>query len=270
MATGVDKGPFCTDAPVNLTNDLRQVGTTFIRTHDAGTIDWSVNFPFPSLDADTENPTNYEWATGDATMAAILDNDFIPYLRLGNSWTHPSWSSAPANLTALSRVLLNTVRHYNDGWGGGAFSSHQVRWIELWNVRSVSRCAWFVTLAPLFDLFLHWQEPDGGPGPNQFWNLSAAAFYTLMDSTARLLKAYDPSLIVGTPATASPTSPRGAPYSWDLMEYIAAHETPIDFCELFLVNLHSSHTTFRACVVSQSLGTTMVTRHFCLRTTTCV
>lgn len=138
MATGVDKGPFCTDAPVNLTTELREVGTTFIRTHDAGTIDWSVNFPFPALDADTENPANYVWAAGDATMAAILDNGFVPYLRLGNSWTHPPWSAAPANLTALSRVLLNTVRHYNDGWGGGGFSSRQVRWIELWNVRWVS------------------------------------------------------------------------------------------------------------------------------------
>jgi hypothetical protein len=134
MATGVDKGPFCTDAPVNLTLELRQVGTTFIRTHDAGSIDWSVNFPFPLLDADTEESSNYDWVSGDATMAAILSNGFVPYLRLGNSWTHPQWSASPANLTALSRVLLNTVRHYNDGWGGGNFTSRQVRWIELWNV----------------------------------------------------------------------------------------------------------------------------------------
>jgi hypothetical protein len=116
MATGVDKGPWCTDAPVNLTNELRAVGTTFIRTHDAGTIDWDVNFPFPLLDADTEDPANYQWTAGDETMSAIISNGFTPYLRLGNSWSHPSWSSAPANLSALARVLLNTVRHYNDGW----------------------------------------------------------------------------------------------------------------------------------------------------------
>ena len=35
MATGVDKGPFCTAVPVNFTLDLRAVGGSFIRTHDA-------------------------------------------------------------------------------------------------------------------------------------------------------------------------------------------------------------------------------------------
>ena len=162
MATGVDKGPFCTTVPVNFTQDLRAVGGTFIRTHDAQTIDWDVQFPFPLLDADPDDPSNYNFTLGDATMAgdlfglsrevrwhrtnyhpdtslqaAILDNGFVPYLRLGNSWNHPLWSAAPANLTALSRVLLNTVRHYNDGWGGGPFVGRQVRWLELWNVRKL-------------------------------------------------------------------------------------------------------------------------------------
>lgn len=69
MATGVDKGPFCTATPVNFTQDLRAVGGTFIRTHDAQTIDWDVQFPFPLLDADPDDPSNYNFTLGDATMA---------------------------------------------------------------------------------------------------------------------------------------------------------------------------------------------------------
>lgn len=68
MSTGVDKGPFCTAVPVNFTLDLREVGSTFIRTHDAQTLDWDVQFPFPRLDADPDDPSNYNFTLGDATM----------------------------------------------------------------------------------------------------------------------------------------------------------------------------------------------------------
>ena len=69
------------------------------------------------------------------------------------------------------------------------------------------------------------QEPDG----ERFWNSSSAAFYVLFDTTARALKAYDSTLIVGGPGVSNTLSPQSAPFAFGLLDFVAAHGTPLDF-----------------------------------------
>lgn len=69
------------------------------------------------------------------------------------------------------------------------------------------------------------QEPDGP----RFWNATAESFYDLFDTTARALKAYDATLLIGGPGVSNALAPLSAPYSLGLLDFVSAHATPIDF-----------------------------------------
>ena len=64
LTPGVDRGPSCSTPGASITSELHEIGSSLIRTHDDGTLDWCVLFPNAS--ADTENPANYNWVAGDA------------------------------------------------------------------------------------------------------------------------------------------------------------------------------------------------------------
>ncbi len=131
VTQGVDRGPGCTGSG-SIAPYLHDMGSTTIRTHDAGVLDWWSYFPDPTKDP--EDPASYNWTLGDAYFAQILATGFTPYFRLGSSWSSPLWGVRP-NATVFSRVAVNTLRHYNDGWDGG-FTGKQVKYWEIWNVRS--------------------------------------------------------------------------------------------------------------------------------------
>lgn len=134
---GVDHGPAC-DTGVDLTRELQSFGSTLIRTHDSGVLDWPVIFPHPDLDVDTRDPANYNFGPGDEYFRRIVASGFQPYFRLGTSWGQMGGGLPPAgvpyNRTALIDVMVHTVMHYNDGWAGG-FAGKPVQYWEIWCVR---------------------------------------------------------------------------------------------------------------------------------------
>ena len=67
------------------------------------------------------------------------------------------------------------------------------------------------------------------PGCGRFWNRSAADFYDLVDATTRAIKAYDPTLQVGTCGVAAPMQQPQNPYSFGLIQALGARATPVDF-----------------------------------------
>eukprot|EP00035_Acanthoeca_spectabilis_P011854 m.209260 g.209260 ORF g.209260 m.209260 type:complete len:280 (-) comp15464_c0_seq8:948-1787(-) len=169
---GVDHGPRC-DSGVDVADDLLRFGSSLIRTHDSGVLDWPVVYPHPNFDAPTDDPASYVWDAADVYWGNIVDSGLEPYLRLGTSWGQLGGGLPPAgvpyNRTALVDVLLHTVKHYREGWGGGRnFSgTSKFRYTELWN------------------------EPDSavtGTPHGRFWNRSAADFYDLIHDTAVALK----------------------------------------------------------------------------------
>ena len=203
LLTGVDRGPGCSGG-ASIAQQLRAAGTTLLRTHDAHVLDWCVLFPNAS--ADPLSPASYAWAAGDEYFDSILAAGLQPYLRLGVSWSYPTPACIAPDPAVFAAVAVQTLRHYNDGWGGGRpappGSAPAVRFAEIWN------------------------EPDEAP---RFWNSSAAQFYDLFDATARALKGYSAALQVGGPAVASPLSPASHSYSFGFLDAVAARGTPLDF-----------------------------------------
>lgn len=190
LVRGVDRGPTCT-AGANAEDQLEASDTTLIRTHDAGVLDWCVVFPNPTLDP--TNPLNYDWIAGDILFHEIVDHGyFTPYLRLGVSWSYPSPACLHPDPTVFSIVAVTMLERYKG----------YIEFVEIWN------------------------EPDGEP---RFWNSSVEDFYLLFDITARAVKGYNSSLRVGGPGVASPLAVKSYNYSFGLLDYIAAHSTPIDF-----------------------------------------
>jgi len=126
---GVDRGPGCESGAL-ISAQLHGIRATHIRTHDAGVLDWCVLFPNAS--ADTEDPASYEWAAGDAYFLQIVGAGFVPYVRLGTSWSVPSPACLTPDPAVFSRVSVNTVRHYTEGWGGGCRYDGEV-FLEIWN-----------------------------------------------------------------------------------------------------------------------------------------
>eukprot|EP00041_Stephanoeca_diplocostata_P030082 m.901640 g.901640 ORF g.901640 m.901640 type:complete len:480 (+) comp23688_c0_seq11:34-1473(+) len=205
---GVDHGPLC-DSGVDVTPQLQSFGSSLIRTHDSGVLDWPVLFPHPNLDVSTSDPANYNFGPGDAYFEKIVNSGFEPYFRLGTSWGQLGGGLPPAgvpyNKSALIDVMVHTVMHYNDGWANG-FTGKSVRFWEIWN------------------------EPDSALSDGRFWNRTAEDFYDLVDGIAKAVKAYDASLQVGTDGVALATGINGhTEYSWGLIDEIAKRNTPIDF-----------------------------------------
>ena len=209
MALGVDRGPGC-ESGAPITQQLHDARATHIRTHDSGVLDWCVLFPNPL--ADTEDPANYAWAAGDAYFAQITGAGFVPYVRLGTSWSVPSPACLQPDPAVFARVAVATVRHFTEGWGGGIVYRGAIFW-EIWN------------------------EPDGP----RFWNATPGAFYELYDAAARALKAHNASLTVGGPGVASAL--RNTDFSFGLIDFVAARGTPLDFFSFHGYGTHAAAPT---------------------------
>jgi hypothetical protein len=215
---GVDgnTGPQCNNG-VSVAAELHSFGSTLIRTHDANAIDWPLVFPHPGLDVATDEPSNYDWTAADAYFRKIVDHGFEPYVRLGTSWGQMGGGLPMAgiayNRSALVDVLLHTVMHLNDGWGGG-FTGKAVKHFELWNEPD-SSCLFRTDVKP--------------PQCGRVWNRSSSEFYDLVDAAARAIKAYDPSLSVGTAGVANVEWPAHNPYGLPLIAELGRRRTPLDF-----------------------------------------
>ena len=209
-----NSGPEC-GTHVSVAAELHSFGATLIRTHDADAIDWPLVFPHPKFDVPTDDPDSYDWTRADAYFHKLVDNGFEPYVRLGTSWGQQGGgglppAGVPYNRTALVDVLLHTVMHLNDGWGGG-FTGKAVRHFEIWNEPD-SSCA-FHNIS----------------GCGRFWNRTAADFYALVDEAARVIKTYDPTLSVGTCGAANLAWPAHNPYGLALIAELGGRGTPLDF-----------------------------------------
>jgi hypothetical protein len=192
---------FCDTPNASIATELHAIGASVIRTHDADVLDWCVLFPDPTRDPD--DVTAWEFSAGDAYFATIVGAGFAPYFRLGGSWNVPSPACLSPDPGTFSRVAVNTVKRYNDNNFGPPGP---------WPKKSVA--AWEI-----------FNEPDG----ERFWNGTSADFFALFDRTARALKAYDATLLVGGPGVANTLAPSARPYAFGLLDAVAAAGTPIDF-----------------------------------------
>jgi len=187
-----------------------ETGTRLVRTHDYnGPFDMSEIFPDPEADAD--DPASYDFAATDALMLEIYSHGVEVFFRLGESWHGPP--SSRMSPQKWSRVALNVVRHFNDGWAEG----YELR-IHYWEI---------------------WNEPNSG----HFWTDSEEAYADLYAAAAIAIKNFDSSLMVGGPGLAGYTSPE---WTRDFLAMLVERGAPLDFFSWHLYHMGNPHTAASA------------------------
>ena len=213
---------------------MTEAGIPFSRLHDV----WGsfgggrfVDVPnlFRDFDADENDPANYDFAFTDHLITSLVEANVEPYYRLGitienQAYIKPYRTAPPKDPAKWARICEHIIRHYTEGWADGFH--YTIRYWEIWN------------------------EPE--VGRQQMWSGTPEEFYNLYDVTAKHLKACFPHLKIGgyancgftaiaprmelNPETGrvEPVPPLPIEYNTinfflGFMEYIKAHNSPIDF-----------------------------------------
>ncbi len=194
--SGVNRGPINPDSPFNFTTGFANLQIPIVRTHDwYGPGDRHVIFP--DWLADPDDSSNYNFASTDTFITAIIDAGAEVFFRLGESWeADPVFNVPPPDNAVWAKVCKNIVRHYNDGWANGFH--YDIQYWEIWN------------------------EPD----IDWFWDAPYEEYYEMYIAVAETLKAYDPTLLIGGPAMASPTNNS---FVNGMLSALDSADAPLDF-----------------------------------------
>ena len=184
------------DSLGQLDTAVRELGFRYVRFHDVftdalGTVKMR------------DGQIVYDWTKIDQLYDALLARKIKPFVELGFT---------PDALKTSNQTIFywkgNTSHPQAEGWARliDAYVRHLRQRYGAAEVRS-----WY---------FEVWNEPNLAG----FWEKGdKAAYLGLYESSARTIKAIDPALRVGGPATA------GAAWVPDLLDYAAARKVPIDF-----------------------------------------
>ena len=213
---------------------MTEAGIPFSRLHDV----WGsfgggrfVDVPnlFRDFDADENDPANYDFTFTDHLITALVKAHVEPYYRLGITIENQAnikayRTSPPKDPAKWARICEHIIRHYTEGWADGYH--YTIRYWEIWNEPEVQNA--------------------------MMWSGTPEEFYHLYDVTAKHLKTCFPHLKIGGYANCGFTAiaPRMAvnpetgrrepvppiPLEYNtlnfflgFMEYIKAHNSPIDF-----------------------------------------
>ena len=187
--------------PAQIGQFYRQLGITTSRTHDTGGGDTmygvtaNPNVIFPDKNADPDREASYNFGPTDLVISAMLTAGVEPYFRIGDG--HDGFVP---DFDKFAQVARHIVLHYNKGWDNGYRLG--IKYWEFWN------------------------EPDFvSPGPAQFWAGNAQQYFEFYGKVAPLLKAADPAVLIGAPATGG----HDAQYERPFLKYLRDHKLPLDF-----------------------------------------
>jgi len=205
---GVNNGPVNWGVGPDLTNYHKEAGFPSARLHDchyAGQNVVDIHFIFPVFDADADDPKYYTFAETDAYLAGIVNNGTQITYRLGESIECRSrqyskggfYVQPPKDFTKWAKICVNIIRHYNDGWANGFHYG-----IKYWEV---------------------WNEP--GENVSGMWPGTQQQYFEMYEAVAIAIKAHDPSLKVGGPATCNIAHTITRPF----LEWCRDRKVPFDF-----------------------------------------
>lgn len=212
---GTNAGPMAMNIGADYTSMFKELGLRAIRTHDYyGPCDWTTIFP--DWNADPSNPASYRFLSSDTVMQKIRAGGFEFLFRLGVSWrgsnplpindppgtirdasgnvTHAADS---ADFVKFADICKHIVMHYNAGWANG-FQYNIKRW-EIWNEPTLAA---------------------------QFWSGTPLQFFQMFATVAKMLRAYDETLLVGGPGMEGHASDK---FFNDFIAYLKRSGTPLDF-----------------------------------------
>jgi hypothetical protein len=129
---------------------------------------------FPNPKADPNLPESYDFARTDPFIDAIVKTGAQIVYRLGESIEHEPIKRRvhpPADVDRWAAACVGIIRHYNEGWAGGA--RHNIRYWEIWN------------------------EPENRPA---MWSGSDEDYLHLYEKAAKAIKSRWPDLKIGGPS----------------------------------------------------------------------
>lgn len=218
---------------VDTTKQFQSLGVDAIRMVDYfGANDIMCMFPDPTADPSVE--ANYKFEATDAVFTSIVDGNFRPMLRLGQSWkageaitgynvkqptgtlfpdkpkSYPGcefWKEglAAGVEAAGPQLWKRIVGRYSDAerWGKNALEHG---WVEIWNEPNILNTT-------------------------MYWDAEPEKFSEFFANTAKALDADFPNLRFGGPAShgAGCTTPEGQKWVDDFLKYQSANDVPLDF-----------------------------------------
>lgn len=203
---GVNGGPFnYASQQVPIEGYHAAAGFTSTRLHDAS---WphpdavDINTIFPLFNADADDSANYIFAKTDDYLLPLVRNGSAIIYRLGVSIEHKTqyFIQPPRDYDKWAKICVNIIRHYNEGWANGYH--YNIRYWEIWN------------------------EPEG----KAMWLGTTEQYLKLYEVTSRAIRAHDPSLKIGGPASTGAQSAIMKPF----VEYCRSKDLPMDFCSWHL------------------------------------
>lgn len=214
QVTGANGKPY--SGTQNFLSFYNSIGLTSIRTHDYyGAPDWYGIYQ--NWSANPDSVSSYLFSLSDSLIVPMANTGFNILFRLGSSWrgNNPLYVNDPpgtirdvngnithaadsADFLKFANICKHIVMHYNDGWANG-YNLNIRRW-EIWNEPSLSA---------------------------QFWSGTARQFRQMFSTVAKVLKQYNPNLIVGGPGQEGMnTDPQ---YIDSLFKYCQGNGTVLDF-----------------------------------------
>lgn len=201
---GVNHGPlavhqagsiFTGNNAVDLSPYYRDAGIRSVRLDEFGCID--IKSLFPDFSADPDRPENFRFLLADRYLKAIHDLGEEIVFRMGYS-EKPNRSNPPGSNEKWTKVMIQIIKHYNDGWANG------YRWnIKYWEV---------------------WNEPSG-----LGWTGTTQEYCQLYATVSKAIKRYNPNLLVGGPALGGPDAAKDRAFAEYFIKYCHDHQLPLDF-----------------------------------------
>jgi xylan 1,4-beta-xylosidase len=199
-------------------NDLREVKSItdfkYVRFHAI------LNDELGMYDEDASGHPVYNFSYVDQIYDGLLQNHVRPFVEL--SFMPGKLASADTRQAFWYRPIVAPPKDY-DRWAAmiSAFAKHLV---DRYGIDEVSQ--WY---------FEVWNEPN-----IDFWagNPKEATYYHLYDATAVALKAVNPRLRIGGPATAQ------AAWADRFIRHVADNNIPIDFVSTHVYGNDTAHDVF--------------------------
>ena len=143
---GVGGGPITAGFMYDATEDFREAGIPFCRTHDIeypfGAGEYvDIHCIFRDFDKDETDPASYNFTLTDEYLKGIVGAGAKPFYRLGASIEHQPvklYIHPPEDPAKWGRVCSRIIAHYNDGWANGFHMG--IEYWEFWNEPEIAPC----------------------------------------------------------------------------------------------------------------------------------
>ncbi len=143
---GVGGGPVSGQFTFDATEEFRNAGIPFCRTHDIeypfGMGEFvDVHCIFRDFMRDENDPESYNFTFTDEYMKGILASGAKPFYRLGTTIEHQPiklYVKPPLDYAKWGRICSHIIAHYNEGWADGFHMG--IEYWEFWNEPEIPQC----------------------------------------------------------------------------------------------------------------------------------